>query len=188
MSNFIRQYANAMPDDLCETLIAWFDSVEDVKTVKADRITRKDEQKWLTFDQHSDLYTRVQKHKYDMMHRYKEEFPFCYRGAKNLVSPDIKVQCTPPFGGGFHNWHSEVSHYENMDRCLVWSFYLNDVDIDEGETEFLYEKLRVRPRKGLGVMFPAGWTFQHRGNPVHTADKYMTTGWWHYPVEKGYYK
>ena len=79
MSNFIRQYTNAMPDDLCETLIAWFDSVEDVKTVKADRITRKDKQKWLTFDQHSDLYTRVQKCKYDMMHRYKEEFPFCYR-------------------------------------------------------------------------------------------------------------
>ena len=50
-----------MPDDLCETLIAWFDSVEDVKTVEADRLTRKDKQKWLTFEQHSDLYTRVQK-------------------------------------------------------------------------------------------------------------------------------
>ena len=142
MSNFIRQYANAMPDDLCETLIAWFDSVEDVKTVKADRITRKDEQKWLTFDQHSDLYTRVQKYKYDMMHRYKEEFPFCYRGSKKLISPDIKVQRTPPFGGGFHNWHAEVSHHENMDRCLVWSFYLNDVELEEnirGEDVFVIQ-------------------------------------------------
>ena len=149
MSNFIRQYANAMPDDLCETLIAWFDTVEDVKTVEADRITRKDKQKWLTFEKYSDLYTRVQKVKYDMMHRYLTEFPFAYRGTKKLVSPDVKVQCTPPFGGGFHNWHAEVSHYENMDRCLVWSFYLNDVEFDEGETEILYEKLRVRPRKGL---------------------------------------
>ena len=81
MSNFIRQYAKALPDDLCDTLIAWFDSVEDVRTVEADRLTRKDKQKWLTFDQHSDLYTRVQKHKYDMMHRYHTEFPFCYRGS-----------------------------------------------------------------------------------------------------------
>ena len=103
MSNFIRQYANAMPDDLCETLIAWFDTVEDVKTVEADRITRKDKQKWLTFEKYSDLYTRVQKVKYDMMHRYLTEFPFAYRGTKKLVSPDVKVQCTPSFGGGFHS-------------------------------------------------------------------------------------
>jgi hypothetical protein len=103
---------------------------------------------------------------------------------KKLVSPDTKVQSTPPFGGGFHNWHSEVCNYENMDRCLVWTFYLNDIELDEGETEFLYEKMRVRPRKGLGCMFPAGWTFQHRGNPVHSATKCITTGWWHYPEEK----
>ena len=184
MSNFIRSYSEAMSSDLCDEMIAWFDKVENVKTVEADRLTRKDKQKWLTFEGHSDLYTRVQKCKYDLMHRYITEFPFAHRGTKKLVSPDIKIQATPPFGGGFHNWHSEVCNWENMDRCFVWSFYLNDIEIDEGETEFLYEKMRVRPRKGLGCMFPAGWTFQHRGNPVHSATKYMTTGWWHYPEEK----
>ena len=184
MSNFIRSYTDAMPDDLCDTLIAWFDQSEDVRIEEANRLTRKDKQKWLTFNENSDLYTRVQKVKYDMMHRYLTEFPFAYRGTKKLVSPDVKVQSTPPFGGGFHNWHSEVCNWENMSRCLVWTFYLNDIELDEGETEFLYEKMRVRPRKGLGCMFPAGWTFQHRGNPVHSATKYMATGWWHYPEEK----
>ena len=67
-------------------------------------------------------------------------------------------------------------------------FNSREISLIAGISEFLYEKLRVRPRKGLGVMFPAGWTFQHRGNPVHTADKYMITGWWHYPKENGYYK
>ena len=165
-----------------------FDKDEKAKTVNADRQTRKDTQKWLTFKEHSDLYTRTQNAKYEMLRRYMEEFPFCYRGKLKLVSPDTKVQSTPMFGGGFHNWHSEVSHYENMNRCLVWTFYLNDIELDEGETEFLFEKMRVRPRKGLGCMFPAAWPFMHRGNPVHSANKYISTGWWLYPKERGYYK
>jgi hypothetical protein len=26
--------------------------------------------------------------------------------------------------------------------------------------------------------------YQHRGNPVHTHSKYITTGWYWYPQEK----
>ncbi len=184
MSNFIRSYKDALPSDVCDKLIEWFETDEEARTEEPDRLTRKDKQKWLTFKDHGDLYHEVQKYKYDMMHRYYAEFPFAYRGRSKLMSPEIKVQATPPFGGGFHNWHSEVCNWENMNRCFVWTFYLNDVELDEGETEILYEKVRVRPRKGLGCMFPAGWTFQHRGNPVHSAVKYMSTGWWHYPEEK----
>ena len=55
-----------MSDDLCDTLIAWFDQAEDVRIEEANRLTRKDKQKWLTFDGNSDLYARVQKVKYDI--------------------------------------------------------------------------------------------------------------------------
>jgi len=86
-------------------------------------------------------------------------------------------------GGGFHNFHAEQSHYKNCRRVLVWTLYLNDIPEGEGETEFLYEKIRVQPKKGLGLVFPAGWQWQHRGNPVHTTSKYISTGWWLYPPE-----
>ena len=85
MSNFVRQYSDAMSEDICDTLVAWFNTVDEVKTVKADRLTRKDEQKWLTFEQHSDLYTRVQKCKYDMLHRYLEEFSLSRKEADDLI-------------------------------------------------------------------------------------------------------
>ena len=109
MSNFVRQYSDAMSEDICDTLVAWFDTVDEVKTVKADRLTRKDEQKWLTFEQHSALYTRVQKCKYDMLHRYLEEYSFCYRGIRKLISPDTNVHRNAPVGCGFTTRPSAIS-------------------------------------------------------------------------------
>ena len=184
LRNFIRGFENALPDDDCDNLIEWFDRDDHIgKTVEANRVTRKDKQMWM--DEKDPLYPTLQKSKFDMLYAYTNEFPFVYRGSKkSLKSSESKIQRTMPMGGGFHNFHAENSHYADATRALVWTIYLNDVPDGEGETEFLYEKMRVRPRKGLGCMFPAGWTFQHRGNPVHSATKYMTTGWWHYPEEK----
>jgi hypothetical protein len=36
----------------------------------------------------------------------------------------------------------------------------------------------------MGCIFPSAWMYQHRGNPVHTHGKYITTGWYWYPQEK----
>ena len=86
-------------------------------------------------------------------------------------------------GGGFHNFHAEISHWENCTRALVWTIYLNDIPNGEGETEFLYDKIRIQPRQVVGCIFPAAWMYQHRGNPVHTHSKYIATGWYWYPEE-----
>ena len=81
--------------------------------------------------------------------------------------------------GGYHVWH-----YENGDRAetynreLVWMIYLNDMPEGEGETEFLYQKKRIRPTQGTVVIWPAGMTHPHRGLTVYTEPKYILTGWY----------
>ena len=102
---------------------------------------------------------------------------------ENLLHQKSKVQRTNPMGGGFHNFHAEISHVENCKRALVWTIYLNDIPEGEGETEFLYEKIRIQPRQGMGCIFPSAWMYQHRGNPVHTHSKYIATGWYWFPEE-----
>ena len=47
----------------------------------------------------------------------------------------------------------------------------------EAETEFLYQKRRIKPEQGMMCIFPAGLTHVHRGNTVFTQDKYILTGW-----------
>ena len=103
-----------------------------------------------------------------------------YQSLKHtgLVSTDIKFQKTPP-GGGYHLWHHENADLAHAPRELVWMIYLNDVEEGEGgETEFLYQKRRIRPTKGTVVFFPAGMTHVHKGNTLFNGDKYILTGWY----------
>ena len=61
-------------------------------------------------------------------------------------------------------------------REFVIITYLND-DFDGGETEFLYQGIRVKPEKGKTVIFPASYTHMHRGNPPIGGTKYIATTW-----------
>ena len=54
--------------------------------------------------------------------------------------------------------------------------YLNDIE-DGGETEFLYQSRRIKPVTGRAVLWPAGYTHTHRGNPPLKDAKYIITGW-----------
>ena len=93
----------------------------------------------------------------------------------NHNSYTFKVQKTN-IGGGYHVWHSEASHREVCHRILAWTVYLNDVE-EGGETEFLYQHVRIKPKQGTLCFFPAGFTHTHRGNPPLSNTKYIITGW-----------
>ncbi len=181
LSDFCRIYNNAASDELVQEMLDWFESDKDSKTVSANRDTRKDLQKWVSID--SSLYNKIEIVKRKTLDLYLEEFPYVYRGNQKLISKETKIQKTDPKGGGFHNFHSEISHYKNIRRVLVWTLYLNDIKKNEGETEFLLENIRVQPKKGMMAIFPASFPWQHRGNPVHHQSKYISTGWWLYPEE-----
>jgi len=94
-----------------------------------------------------------------------------------LTCNDMKVQRVKA-GGGFHTWHSEWSK-ENNSRMLVYQLYLNTLPEGEGETEFFQQGVRCKPEAGKLVIWPAGWTHVHRGNPNYSTDKYIITGWFH---------
>ena len=59
-------------------------------------------------------------------------------------------------------------------RVITFIWYLNDV-VEGGETYFL--KGKVIPKKGKLVLFPATWTYLHKGNMPISSDKYIITGW-----------
>ena len=54
--------------------------------------------------------------------------------------------------------------------------YLND-NFEGGETEFLYQNRRELPKQGDVLLFPAGFTHTHRGNPPIGGEKYLITSW-----------
>ena len=80
---------------------------------------------------------------------------------------------------GFFGWHCERSSYQSHQRALVFMTYLNDVT-EGGETEFAHQKVKVKPQKGLTLIWPCDWTHYHRGIPSQTQVKYIATGWYCY--------
>ena len=95
-----------------------------------------------------------------------------------FLSSDIKLQKTKP-GEGYHIWHCEQGTEDGANRCVVYALYLNTIT-EAGETEYLYQKMRVQPRENVMVLWPAGYTHPHRGNAVYGNDaKYIITGWFY---------
>lgn len=87
----------------------------------------------------------------------------------------LNVQRTLPTEG-FHAWHSEDGSMGSNRRLLATMMYLNDVN-DGGETEFLYQSKRFKPTKGQVLIWPAGFTHVHRGNPPLSGEKFISTSW-----------
>jgi len=102
------------------------------------------------------------------------------RKMGNIRATTIKMQRTGP-GGGYHVWHSEQGEGPQANRAVVYMLYLNDLDGEGGETEFLYQKMRIKPEENLMLIWPAAYTHAHRGNPVlGETHKYIVTGWFYY--------
>ena len=89
-----------------------------------------------------------------------------------------QIQETVP--GGYYDWHHDARLDQTQDygactRVFTYIWYLND-NFDEGETEF-YDGTLVEPETGKLVIFPATWTFYHRGRTPVGGNKYICTGW-----------
>jgi hypothetical protein len=108
---------------------------------------------------------------------YVDKFNFCNATESWGITELINIQYYPP-GGGFKVYHSERNgKLSTINRHLVFMTYLNDVN-DQGETEFFYQQLKVKPQKGLTLIWPVDWTHTHRGIPSPTEEKIITTGWY----------
>jgi len=195
-NEFIGVWENFIPKEFCVQVIARFeqllaDSLIKVTTVENTgektsstpvsgieqfpntNLGRKDISIFLN-GVATDLCSTINNFLFSCLNHYQEEYGQLRH--VDLMSWDIKAQKTKP-GGGYHVWHYENSSYECSSRELVWAIYLNDMLDGEAETEFLYQKRRIKPTVGTVVIWPAAMTHVHRGNPVYTGTKYILTGW-----------
>lgn len=195
--DFIGLYKNVYPEGYCQHLISEFERLLESgagysrqqgegchRHMKDDMQLIMNLKNYSTNffnDYHvSDLFFSGLQKCYDM---YIENYSVL-KGSR-IRSSIMKLQKTSP-GGGYHIWHGEQNcnlPYDNSaNRVLVYMLYLNSLTTEEaGETEFLYQKLRIRPEENLMVIWPAAYTHAHRGNVVHGLnDKYIVTGWFYY--------
>ena len=110
---------------------------------------------------------------------YKIQWPFLKDHIKILDIPAFNIQKYEK-GGHFNMIHCERSNTQSMHRVFAWMTYLNDVE-DGGETYFEHFDLRIKPKAGKTLIWPAEWTHAHRGEILNKGNKYIITGWMHFP-------
>lgn len=182
MSNFIAQYENALSKENCKYIIDEFEKIitlNQPNTIHHGDLQFKNKLKRLDTSffahfYHRDITVMVNQALQVCLNKYYDQY-FVINGIK-LNSIEVKIQKTEP-KGGYHEWHCENDNPMVCNRMLAWTLYLNDIPDGEGETEFLWQGEKVKPRAGLMCIFPAGFTHTHRGNPVYSTNKYIATGW-----------
>ena len=92
----------------------------------------------------------------------------------------INIQRYTADQGGYPYWHCEHmpsdAQAESLHRTLLWTLYLNE-DFTDGETEFLHQARKIKPKTGALLIAPTAFTHTHRGNKPRGGDKYIATSW-----------
>jgi len=188
--DYIGFYENVFPEGLCRHIIQDFERFIE-NGYCGTRKSAENAQKHHKSD--TFMFLNINNHHGNSFHNFHGEFTKdliqgglqrCFDAYTNeydilqgmiLRSTCMKIQKTKP-GEGYHAWHCEQGNPE-PNRCLVWAIYLNDIE-EAGETEFLYQKMRIPPKENTAIIWPAGFTHTHKGNTVLTEDKYNLTGWY----------
>jgi hypothetical protein len=189
-NQFIGMYQNVYPDGFCNHVINEFERLlisgacSDRQNVEGVTKTKKqDYHYFLNMRSHSmspfndtgvlDIFWTGLQNCFD---EYVSEYDILK--DYDLRCTSVKIQKTDP-GAGYHIWHSEQGRDSDAARCLVYSTYLNDIE-SAGETEFLYQQVRIPPKENTAIIWPAAFTHTHRGNVVHgNKSKYIITGWFY---------
>jgi hypothetical protein len=184
--DFIGVFENAIEDSWCDSVIDFYKKVEisspDLvlnRQIHENTFPGLMKNNYIFMEQHLDTPPTQNLYNYffSKLHPCITQYINRYYifNDNNLSATTIKVQKTSP-EEGYHVWHYENMSIELSTRKLVYMVYLNDVE-EGGETEFLHQKRRVKPKKGTILLFPPSFTHTHRGNPPLSGDKYAITGW-----------
>ena len=111
---------------------------------------------------------------------YQDQWPFLKSMLKTADVPAFNIQKYSR-GDHFATLHSERTSLSTLHRLFAWMTYLNDVD-DGGQTNFSHYGIKIKPKTGKTLIWPAEWTHAHTGEILKSGTKYIVTGWIHFPI------
>ena len=188
--DFVGIYDESVPVELCNIFVDNWEEAKKNRTIidlseenetghneKPPTFVRKDEVAFVT-PTSSTIYPIPPVHAYfDFLRKcfecYVKRYGIEFSG---IIHNDIFKIHKVRKSEGFHLWHYERSTGKDLERLIAYMTYL-DIPKEGGETEFLHQSLRIKPIVGRTLIWPAGFTHMHRGNPPLDGEKMYITGW-----------
>ncbi|MCP5141718.1 MAG: 2OG-Fe(II) oxygenase [Gammaproteobacteria bacterium] len=196
MDDFIGRFENNISAATCQGLIKLFEEAHQKKLTHAGKTGKvHDPKRKDSTDLSSTQITAPLQKKYGEViqdffaslvrarHEYQERYPLLKPPRTYPLGVfEFNIQRYYAGGQAYHAWHYENPYPQVVDRVLTWMTYLNDVE-EGGETEFEHQQVKTRPKEGLTLIWPAGFTHSHRGLPAQKGTKYIITGWFRFAPE-----
>ena len=174
-----------MSEEICDGVLDFWNENESLKLpgIVANKETEETEDVEVKKCTQLDVIPNAQElilyniHLQAILDDYKQKYKWVDFVNTYDIVENMTIQHYKP-GEGFYKWHTENTGYSyNLNRHLVFMTYLNDVE--NGGTEFYhFPDLKIQARKGLTLIWPAGWTHTHKGVISDVDEKYIITGWY----------
>ena len=177
---FIFEKHNALPTEACDEMIRRFEAHKDEQyegrvgqLADKDRSIKKSTDLVVSGTEHWQDVDRALFYSLGMaIKEFRETFTYFKGPFKDM---GYAIQRTDP--GEHYHWHIDGGSHEFSQRQLVAVWYLNDVPGPGGETEFLFQQVKIQPERGKLLLFPPFWTHEHRGVTLQAGVKYIATTW-----------
>ena len=179
--SFIFEKAGALPDFLCDDMIARFESHQDDQyegrvgaAMGSNRALKKTTDLIASGKQHwQDVDNNLFRSLAMALKEFKQMYPY-FSDMSRFKDMGYNLQRYQE--GEYYHWHVDADNEQLAGRQLVALWYLNDVE-EGGETDFLYQDASVTPQKGKLMLFPPFWTHEHRARVVKKGVKHIATTW-----------
>ena len=179
-NTFIFEQKNALPAALCDDMVRRFEENTDDQyqgrigqTASEDTSIKKTTDLVVSGKDHwKDVDNNLFRSMGIAIKEFREAYPYFKGPFKDM---GYAIQRYNP--GEFYHWHIDGGSHDFSQRQLVALWYLNDVPGPGGETEFLFQDIKVKPEKGKLVLFPPFWTHEHRAVTLDEGVKYIATTW-----------
>ena len=188
--DFIGIWNDSIDEKLCRQLVKWFDWASEHKYTLSSKeeihsALRDDESIRIPHDLNYSSAVAYQfpseicEEYFDSLQRcfveYRQEYGIQFNGT--LHNYNFKIHKVKK-GQGYHVWHYENADYDHRDRFITYMTYLKAPE-EGGDTEFLHQSKKIEPIERRTLLWPAGFTHVHRGNPPLKGEKIYITGWFH---------
>ena len=186
ITDYIKVYETALPNDLCNELGQRFDAADDIKEElepSADEskpplrsyqeiVLTKGHQKFL------DIQPVLMKITEMAALKYQSEIP-TKTFPKDIGCETFRIQKFRAGTPDRFQYHVDVSNYASARRFLGMTWFLNDVE-EGGVHHFPHPNVRIQPKKGRMIIYPATWLYPHVVDPCISEDSYIITTFLHY--------
>lgn len=181
LNDLIQTYDNVLEDNVCDFLINFFESNQNLQESVNNNGRPNFTQLNLTenfklFEELNNIHNYIISKTFEYKKKYYEFIDDrCFPEKHNFEQFRIKKYRNN--GEELFDTHVDVLDYDTARRFLSFTYYLNTVE-QGGETSFV--DFRVSPKKGSLLLFPPLWMFPHKGEIPVSNDKYILTGYLHY--------